>query len=62
MRGECIKRAILSHDGPRVLLVMGKGEEDVMKRGLKQVPCVSDPENVKRYIAEYDKGEKRHGD
>lgn len=60
-RGECIKRAILSHDGPRVLLVMGKGEEDVMKRGLKQVPCVSDPENVKRYIAEYDEGEKRHG-
>lgn len=57
-RGECIRKAILSFEGPRVLLVMGKGDEDVMKRGLVQVPCVSDPENVKKYIAMYDKGEK----
>ncbi len=57
-RGECIRKAILFFEGPRVLLIMGKGDEDVMKRGLVQVPCVSDPENVKKYIAMYDKGEK----
>lgn len=57
-RGECIKKAILSHDGPRVILVMGKGDEAVMKRGLVQVPCVSDPQNVEKYIRMYDNGEK----
>lgn len=52
-RTECVRRAVFEHDGPRVIVVAGKGVESTMKRGLKHVPCISDPESAEKYISLY---------
>ncbi len=56
-RAECIRRAIMEHDAPRVILLTGKGEETTMKRGREFVPYPSDVELTLRYLAEYDERE-----
>ena len=53
-RAECIRRAILDGEGPRVILLTGKGEETTMKRGSVFVPYPSDVELTLKYLAEYD--------
>jgi UDP-N-acetylmuramyl tripeptide synthase len=53
-RGECIRRAIFEHHGPRVILLTGKGEEEYMKRGSEFVPVPSDVELTQKYLKEYD--------
>lgn len=58
-RAACIRRAILEHDAPRVILLTGKGEETTMKRGREFVPHPSDVELTLRYLAEYDEKEAR---
>lgn len=58
-RAACIRRAILDHDAPRVILLTGKGEETTMKRGNEFVPHPSDVELTLRYLAEYDEREAK---
>ena len=53
-RAECIRRAILEHTAPRVILLTGKGEETTMKRGREFIPYPSDVELTRKYLAEYD--------
>ena len=53
-RAECIRRAILEHTEPRVILLTGKGEETTMKRGREFIPYPSDVELTLKYLAEYD--------
>ena len=53
-RAECIRRAILEHDEPRVILLTGKGEETTMKRGKEFIPYPSDVELTQKFLAEYD--------
>ena len=58
-RAECIRRAILDHPEPHVILLTGKGEETTMKRGREFVPFPSDVELTLRYLAEYDEKEAK---
>ena len=58
-RAECIRRAVLEHDAPRVILLTGKGEETTMKRGSEYVPFPSDVELTLKYLAEYDEREAK---
>ena len=58
-RAECVRRAILEHDAPRVILLTGKGEETTMKRGKEFVPYPSDVELTLKYLAEYDEREAK---
>ena len=58
-RAECIRRAILDHPEPHVILLTGKGEETTMKRGREFVPFPSDVELTLRYLAEYDEREAK---
>ena len=53
-RGECIRRAIMDHDGARVVLVTGKGEEHYMKRGGRYEDCPSDVDLTLAHLAAYD--------
>ena len=53
-RDECIRRAILEHDGPRVILLTGKGEEEYMKRGNVFEPYPSDVEMTLKHLKTYD--------
>ena len=53
-RGECIRRALFDHDGPRVILVTGKGEERYMKRAGGYEDCLSDVELTLAHLAAYD--------
>jgi len=52
-RGECIRRAICEHKGPRVILLTGKGEEEYMKRGSEFVPVPSDVALTLKYLELY---------
>lgn len=54
-RNECIRRAICEHEGPRVILLTGKGEEEYMKRGNVFEPYPSDVEMTLRHLETYDK-------
>lgn len=54
-RDECIRRAILEHEGPRVILLTGKGEELYMKRGAVFVPFPSDVEMTLKHLETYDR-------
>lgn len=54
-RGEAIKKSILSAKPNTVILLTGKGNETRQKIGKKYVPCPSDVEYVKKYLAEYDR-------
>ncbi len=54
-RDECIRRAICEWDGPRVILLTGKGEEEYMKRGNTFVPFPSDVSMTLKHLADYDK-------
>ena len=58
-RAECIRRAILDHPEPHVILLTGKGEETTMKRGREFVPFLSDVELTLKYLAEYDEKEAK---
>lgn len=58
-RAECIRRAILDHPEPHVILLTGKGEETTMKRGREFVPFPSDVELTLKYLAEYDEKEAK---
>ena len=58
-RAECIRRAILDHPEPHVILLTGKGEETTMKRGREFVPFLSDVELTLKYLAEYDDKEAK---
>ncbi len=58
-RAKCIRRAILEHTEPRVILLTGKGEETTMKRGREFVPYPSDMELTLKYLAEYDEKEAK---
>lgn len=53
-RNECIRRAICEHDGPRVILLTGKGEEEYMKRGRVFEPYPSDVEMTLKHLKTYD--------
>lgn len=53
-RGEAIRRAILSCDGPSVVLITGKGAETRQKRGLEYIGTPSDVEYAKAFLREYD--------
>ena len=57
-RDECIRRAIQEHEGPRVILLTGKGEEEYMKRGNAFVPYPSDVEMTLKHLAAYDERHK----
>ena len=59
-RGECIRRAIMTDIGERVILLTGKGEELYMKRGRVFVECPSDVDYTLQYLKEYDEKEARH--
>lgn len=54
-RNECIRRAICEHEGARVILLTGKGEEEYMKRGSEFVPYPSDVEMTLRHLETYNK-------
>jgi UDP-N-acetylmuramyl-tripeptide synthetase len=54
-RGECIRSAIFSESGKRLLLITGKGREKSMKRGCVYEDCQSDVEYVLQYLDEYNK-------
>lgn len=53
-RGEAIKKSILSAKQDTVILLTGKGNETRQKIGKNYVPCPSDVEYVKKYLAVYD--------
>lgn len=53
-RGDAIRKAILTADKPTVLLITGKGNETRQKYGAQYLPCASDVELTKQYLAEYD--------
>ena len=53
-RDECIRRAILEQEKPRVILLTGKGEELYMKRGRVFVDYPSDVQMTQKYLAQYD--------
>ena len=53
-RGYAIRKAIMTADHPVVLLITGKGNETRQKYGAQYLPCLSDVELTKKYIAEYD--------
>ena len=59
-RGECIRRAIMTDIGARVILLTGKGEELYMKRGKEFVETPSDVDFTLQYLKEYDGEEARH--
>ena len=52
-RDECIRRAILEREGPRVILLTGKGEEEYMKRGSVFVPYPSDVSMTLKHLKTY---------
>ncbi len=53
-RGEAIKHAIFTCKPNTIILVTGKGNETRQKYGSEYIPCLSDVEFTKKYIAEYD--------
>ena len=53
-RDECIRRAICEQEGPRVILLTGKGEEEYMKRGRVFEPYPSDVEMTLKHLKTYD--------
>ncbi len=53
-RGEAIRKAVLEVKEPTVLLITGKGNETRQKYGDQYLPCISDVEYTKQYLAEYD--------
>lgn len=53
-RREAIQTAIEQSEGKTVILVAGKGNEAWLKYENKKVPCKSDVENVKEFLAKYD--------
>ena len=55
-RDEAIHQAILEAKEPTVLLITGKGNETRQKYGAEYLPCASDVEITKKYLAEYDAG------
>ncbi|MBR3257393.1 MAG: UDP-N-acetylmuramyl-tripeptide synthetase [Eggerthellaceae bacterium] len=54
-RSEALRRAIFEHEGPRVILFTGKGEERYMKRPSGYDPCESDVDITLARLAEYDR-------
>ena len=56
-RDECIRRAILEHEQPRVILLTGKGEEEYMKRGTVFEPYPSDVQMTLKHLETYDNRE-----
>lgn len=57
-RGEAIKKSIMSAKPNTIILLTGKGNETRQKIGKKYIPCPSDVEYVKKYLAEYDNAGK----
>ena len=57
-RGQAIRQAILSCEGPTVILLTGKGAETRQKRGIEYIECPSDVDYTREYLHEYD---LRHG-
>ncbi|MGN0984929.1 MAG: Mur ligase family protein [Candidatus Enterenecus sp.] len=53
-RGEAIRQAVLSCDGPSVVLITGKGAETRQKRGLEYIDTPSDVEYAQAFLREYD--------
>ncbi len=53
-RGECIRQAVCSGTGPRLILLTGKGEETRQKRGMQYVDCPSDVDFTLQALAAYD--------
>ncbi|MDD6160919.1 MAG: UDP-N-acetylmuramoyl-L-alanyl-D-glutamate--2,6-diaminopimelate ligase [Oscillospiraceae bacterium] len=53
-RGEAIRQAVLSCDGPTVILITGKGAETRQKRGLEYIDTPSDVEYARAFLNEYD--------
>ena len=53
-RGEAIRQAILSCDGPSVVLITGKGAETRQKRGLEYIDTPSDVDYARAFLREYD--------
>ena len=55
-RGEAIKKAFFGcTDQPRIILMLGKGEEANIRRGTEIIECPSDSDYAIRYLKEYDK-------
>lgn len=53
-REEAIRRSIFDTEEEAVILVLAKGRETRMKRGLEYVDIISDVEYVERFLEEYD--------
>jgi hypothetical protein len=54
-RGAAIREAILKHgEDEKVVLLLGKGREARVKRGLGYVDTPSDVEYALRYLKQYD--------
>lgn len=53
-RSQAIHTAIMEAAENTVVLIAGKGADTTMKRGLRHVPMVSDAENARKALAEYD--------
>jgi len=49
-RSEAIERAIIDSPAGSMILVLGKGHETVMKRGIDAIPCPSDKERIETIL------------
>lgn len=53
-RREAIRRAVYDSKVPTVLLLAGRGEDPIMRRGTKFIPFPTDGDLIKEILAEYD--------
>lgn len=57
-RGEAIKTAILDAEPNSIILITGKGNETRQKIGSEYVPCPTDSDYVRQYLAEVTERQK----